>query len=114
LKKYLRLSIAEMVEKGNNKEKNKVIGFIIKKLNYYKNVPLQKEPSEILMQVIPVLIKEVQALAGVNKLIETNIKANTSQMLKFYWNIQKLFTSKGQISFTLLSLSHFKCRKAEF
>jgi hypothetical protein len=98
LNKYLRLSITKMVEKDNSKEKNKVIGFITKKPNYYKNVvPFQKEPSEILMQVILVLIKEVQALAGVNKPIETNIKANGNQMLKFYWNIQKLFTSKGQI-----------------
>jgi hypothetical protein len=38
LKKYLRLSIVEMMEKGNVKETNKVIGFIIKKLTYSKNV----------------------------------------------------------------------------
>jgi hypothetical protein len=64
LKKYLRFTtIAEMVEKLSGKEKNKVIGFIIKKLTYSNNVvPFQKEPSETLMQVIPVLIKEIQAL----------------------------------------------------
>jgi hypothetical protein len=77
-------------------------------------VPFQKEPIVTLMQVIPVLIKEIQALAGMNKLTETNIKANASSMLKFYWHIQKLFISKNQRSFTLLPLSHFKCRKAEF
>jgi hypothetical protein len=83
LKKYLRLSIAELVEKFNIKEKNKVISFIIKKLNYFKNVvPFQKEPNETLMQAITVLIKVIQTLAGINKLTETNIKANTSRMLK--------------------------------
>jgi hypothetical protein len=82
-KKYLRLSIAELVEKFNIKEKNKVISFIIKKLNYFKNVvPFQKEPNETLMQAITVLIKVIQTLAGINKLTETNIKANTSRMLK--------------------------------
>jgi hypothetical protein len=66
------------------------------------------------MQVIPVLIKEVQALTGMNKQTETNIKTNASLMLKFYWHIQKLFISKGQRSFALVPISHFKCRKAEF
>ncbi len=95
MKKYLRLIIAEMVEKTNTKEKNKVIVFIIKKLTYSNNiVPFQKKPSETLMQVIPVSIKEIQALAGINKLIEANIKANACRMLKFYWHIQKLFISK--------------------
>jgi hypothetical protein len=85
LKKYLRFIIAETVEKPNDKEKNEDIDFIIKKPTYSKNVvPSQKEPSEILMQVIPVLIKEIQALSGMNKLTETNIKANASRMLKFY------------------------------
>jgi hypothetical protein len=115
LKKYLRFIIAEMVEKPNNKENNKVIGFIIKKLTYSKNVlPYQKEPSQRLMQAIPILTKQIQALVGMDKLTETNVTANASQMVKFYWNIQKLFISKGQRSFALLSLSHFKCRKAEF
>ncbi len=50
-------------------------------------MPFQKEPSEMLMQVVPVLIKEIQALAGMNKLTDTNIKANTNRMLKFYWHI---------------------------
>jgi hypothetical protein len=60
IKKYIRLRIAEVVEKTNAKEKNKVIGFIIKKLTYSKNaVPFQKEPSETLKQVTPVVIKEI-------------------------------------------------------
>jgi len=115
LKKQLRLRIAEMMEKVNSMEKNKVIGFITKKLTYSKNViPFQKEPRETLMQVIPVLIKQKQALAEVNKLTETSVKANTSRMLKFYWHIQKLFISKGQRSFALVLLSHLKCKKSEF
>jgi hypothetical protein len=65
MKKDLRLRIAEKVEKTNTKEKNKVIRFTIKKLNYSKNVvPFQEEPSETLMYVIPVLIKQIQGLAG--------------------------------------------------
>jgi hypothetical protein len=74
-----------MVEKTDTKEKNKVIGFIIKKLTYSKNVvSSQKETSGTLMQVIPVLVKKIQALAGMNKLTETNIKVNASQTFKFY------------------------------
>jgi hypothetical protein len=115
LKKYLRLSIAEVMEKGNIKEENKVIGFIIKRLVYFMNVVLfQKQTSETLIQVIPLLIKEIQTLAGMNKLTETNVKANDIQMLKFYWNIQKLFISKGQRSFTVIPLSYFECRKTDF
>jgi hypothetical protein len=104
-----------MAEKTNNKKKNKIIGFIIKKLTYSKNVvPFQKEPSETLKQLIPVLIKEMQDLVGMNKLADANIKANASQVLKFNWHIQRSFIFKGQRSFVLVPLSHFKCRKAEF
>jgi uncharacterized protein YehS (DUF1456 family) len=58
---------------------------IKKYLRLSKNVvPFQKEPSETLMQLIPGLIKEIKALAGMNKLTETNIKANSSIILKCY------------------------------
>jgi hypothetical protein len=67
-----------------------------------------------LKQLIPVLIKEMQDLVGMNKLADANIKANASQVLKFNWHIQRSFIFKGQRSFVLVPLSHFKCRKAEF